>query len=277
MTKSWTPRRTNRRYEKAGSIALSQVPLRQAPRSLRASRRLRRGLWFLLALAIAVGGPAVWLAADARFYVYRAQVVGTSRLSHRAIFEASGLKGLHILWARSADIEEGVLAEFPSLERARAACRFPANCTVSVLERQPRVLWNDDGQLWWIDEDGAIFPARGGWEETQAATEAAERWLVAGPLPQDDEGGLDGRVRVALTELWASGEDAPTDYDYSPDHGLSFVGEHGWRVMVGRGSGMRQRLRLVEQLAAHLESRGVSPRFVDVRFPKAPCYSPTTG
>lgn len=274
MTKSWK-RPEKRYYDQAGSVVLNRVRLGQAPISLRRSRWMRIGLWGALALAIAAGALALWLAWDSRFYVYDAEVVGTRQLSPGALFEASGLEGLHILWARSAAVESKLLEAFPSLESASLSCSLPSDCTISVVERQPRVLWDDQGELWWIDEQGAIFSVNDEEASSEAANEAAGRWLVRGPLPRADEGNLDERVRVALTELWASGRDVPTEFTYESDRGLSFTDRRGWRVIVGRGSGMDERLRALEQLTAHLESNGITPAFVDVRFPQAPYYSQT--
>jgi hypothetical protein len=274
MTKSWK-RPRKRRYEQAGSVVLNQVRLGQAPISLRKSRWLHIGLWTTVALAIAAGALALWLTWDSRFYVYDAEVVGTRQLSSGELFRASRLEGLHILWARSAAIESHLLDEFPSLESVAVSCSLPSNCTISVVERQPRVLWNDQGELWWIDEEGTVFSAEDGEAGSDAANEAAGRWLVTGPLPRGEDGNLDEQVRVALTELWASGADIPTEFEYGPDRGLSFTDRHGWRVIVGRGSGMDERLRALERLTTHLESRGVTPLLVDVRFPKAPYYSGT--
>ena len=228
---------------------------------------------------------ALWLALDDRFYVYHVNVVGAVRVSPDEVFRASGLPGLHILWARSAEIEARVLTALPTLESARAVCGLQppapgaglpaASCTITVVERQPRVMWDEDGQLWWIDDAGVIFSAplslppiggdEGGWEG----------WLVRGPLPRDDDGRLDERVRVGLTELWTSGADVLPPFTYVPGRGLVFTDERGWRVIVGQGPGMAVRLQVLEWLAADLEARGLTPRFVDVRFSDAPYYSLT--
>jgi len=274
MTKSWK-RPKKRHYEQTGSVVLNKIRLGQAPISLRKSRWIRIGLWSALALAIAAGALALWLAQDRRFYVYEAEISGTRQLSPSTLFEASGLEGLHILWARSATVESTLLEAFPSLESVSVSCSLPSDCTIAVVERQPRVLWNDQGELWWIDEEGAVFSADDEGANSVAANEAAGRWLVKGPLPRGEDGNLDERVRVALKELWASGRDVPTEFTYEADRGLSFTDRHGWLVIVGRGSGMDERLQALARLAAHLESNGVTPAFVDVRFPEAPYYSRT--
>jgi hypothetical protein len=223
---------------------------------------------------VAAGALALWLTLDARFYVYAAEIAGARRVSHDEIFQASELMGLHILWAQPAAIEARILDRLPSLESAEVTCHLPSNCSIAVIERQPRVLWDEGGELWWIDEEGAVFSGHQG-ADLEAVNDAAERWLVTGPLPRNADGNLDEQVRVALTELWRSGEEVPTEFDYTVEHGLSFIDRHGWRVIIGQGSGMHQRLWVLDRVTAHLESRGVTPGFVDVRFPKAPYYSPT--
>lgn len=273
MTKSWK-RPPKRRYEHTGAVVLNQVRLGQAPISLRRLRWRHVGLWAIVVLIVAAGALAVWLTWDSRFYISDAEVVGTRQLASGDLFAASGLEGLHILWARPASIRARLLEEFPSLESVEVSCSLPSDCTISVVERQPRVLWDDQGEHWWIDEEGAVFRAQDGEGSPVDGTgEVAGRWLVRGPLPRGEDGNLDGQVRVALAELWGSGADVPTEFEYGPDRGLSFTDRHGWRVIVGRGSGMDERLRALECLTAHLESHGVTPLFVDVRFPKAPYYS----
>jgi len=99
--------------------------------------------------------------------------------------------------------------------------------------------------------------------------------MVQGPLPRDEDGRLDARVCVALNELWAAEANVSSLLDYVPGPGLVFTDERGWRVVVGQGPGMDERLRVLELLAADLEARGLTPQYVDVRFPDAPYYSLT--
>ena len=239
---------------------------------------LRRLRGLLLLVLVAAAAAALWLTLDDRFYIYHADVVGAARVSPDDIFRASGLPGFHILWVRAVEVEDRLLAAQPSIESAQVVCRLqlqslassaesPTKCTITVVERQPRMLWDDDGQLWWIDAEGVIFSADGDVEEM-----LSEGWLIRGPLPQGEDGQLDQRVRVALTELWATGVDMSLLY-YVPGRGLVFTDERGWRVIVGQGPGMERRLQVMERLVADLETRGLAPRFVDVRFANAPYYS----
>ncbi len=275
MTKSRKQgrRKKKRRFETAGTLILGRARVGRSSK-IRHSRFAIRHLLILSLVTMAVG--ALWLALDDRFYVYHVNVVGAVRVSPDEVFRASGLPGLHILWARSAEIEARVLTALPTLESARAVCGLQppapgtglpaALCTITVVERQPRVMWDEDGQLWWIDDAGVIFSAQG---------TLSEGWLVRGPLPRDDDGRLDERVRIGLAELWTSGADVSPPFTYVPGRGLVFTDERGWRVIVGQGPGMAMRLQVLEWLAADLEARGLTPRFVDVRFSDAPYYSLT--
>ena len=263
MTKAKRGRRKKgRRFEAAGVLVLGRSRVKRRPAASRVTSRWLRGALSLLLVAAMVG--ALWLGIDDRFYIYRADVVGAARVSPDEIFQASGLEGLHILWARSAEIEANILGALPNIESVQARCRLPADCAIVVVERQPRVLWDEDGLLWWIDADGVIFQAQGA---------LSEGWTVRGPLPRDGDGRLGERVRVALVELWATGEDVASVFDYVPSRGLVFSDERGWRVILGQGAGMTRRLQVLERLTTDLEARGLTPRFIDVRFADAPYYS----
>jgi hypothetical protein len=233
-----------------------------------------RALLVVALIAAAVLGA--WLGLDDRFYIQHADVTGTVRVSSGEVFRASGLSGLHILWARPSEIEKHILEALPTLESVRVKCTIPARCGISVIERQPKVIWEENGVVWWIDADGMIFqppmPLPSGTADTMGE---AQRWVVRGPLPRDEEGYLNDRVCVGLSELWATGSNVALAYEYMPGRGLMFIDEHGWPVFLGQGPGMAKRLSVLERLTDELETSGLTPLFVDVRFPDTPYYSLT--
>jgi cell division protein FtsQ len=262
MIKSRQQRKKKGRFETAGALALGRARIERAPAALGSTWRWAR---FVLVSALVVSVAAtLWVGLDDRFYVYRAEVTGVVHVSPEDVFQASGLKGLHILWARPTEIEARILAALPNLESVDVTCALPARCAIAVVERQPKTMWDEDGQLWWVDAEGVIFPA---------GEALAEGWLVRGPLPRDENGRLDERVRVALAELWAGGADVAPVLQYVPSRGLLLTDARGWRVFIGQGPGTSERLRVLVWLAADLQARGIVPRFVDVRFPDAPYYS----
>lgn len=265
MSKSSRGRRNKKRgFEAASALVLGRTRVRRRSKIRYSPFAIRYSLLLLLIVVVAV---ALWLALDDRFYVYHADVTGAARVAPEEVFRASGLLGLHAMWVRPAEVEARILAELPGIESAQVVCGLlDEECAIAVVERQPRMMWDEDGRSWWIDADGVVFPAPG---------TIPEGWLIQGPLPREEDGRLDERARVALAELWSLGADAPQPLYYAPGRGLTFTDERGYRVILGQGPGMAERWQVLELLAADLEARGLTPRFVDARFPDAPYYSLT--
>ncbi len=262
-------RRWKVRYNAAGIAVIGKGRTRRRPAASSLWKRRARALVYLLLAALTFGGA--WVGLDDRFYIRRegVEVRGTVRVSPDEVFQAAGLDGLHILWARSGRIERRLLASLPTLERAEVSCHLPAWCVVTVTERQPRMLWDEEGRWWWIDADGLLFSLA---PEEQGV--AAAGWTVQGPLPRDEDGRLAEPVRVALNGLWEAGQGVVTwTLSYAPEEGLSFVEERGWRVVLGEGPGMAERVATLARLNAFFASQAVTPTVVSVRFPDAPFYS----
>jgi hypothetical protein len=270
MAKSKRRRKKAQRFESVGVLVSGRARARRRPSALRWQTIRLRGLLFLLVGAVVA--CALWLALDSRFYIYEADVVGAVRLLPEEVFRASGLDGLHILWARPAEIEDLLLEALPTLESVQAKCHLPARCAIVVVERQPKVLWDDGGVLWWIDAEGVVFQPP---LSSSAGEDKSVGWTVRGSLPRDEQERLEEGVRIGLKELWATGTDVASAFEYDPERGLMFVNELGWRVILGEGGGMAKRLQVLERVTAELVAQGSTPRFVDVRFPDAPYYSLT--
>jgi len=214
---------------------------------------------------IALLGLVLWFAFSPQFYVTSAQVVGAQRVPPQAIFAASGLQRLHILWANPRAAERRILENIPSIERARVSCQLPARCVIAVTEREVMAAWEQGGVYYWVDRAGGAFPAAGPLEG---------KWRVSGPIPTDEKGLVVRDVLVGLEELERLGV-RPGPVLYRPGRGLVLEDPAGWRVVVGQGTGMARRLQVYLKIRAHLVAKGITPRFVDVRFPDAPYYSVT--
>ncbi|MCS7282749.1 MAG: FtsQ-type POTRA domain-containing protein [Anaerolineae bacterium] len=214
---------------------------------------------------IALLGLILWFAFSPQFYVTNAEVVGAQRVPAEAIFAASGLQNLHILWANPRAAAQRILETVPSIERVEVSCRLPARCAIAVKEREVMAVWEQEGTYSWVDPAGGAFPGTG---------PVAGKWLVSGPLPLNEQGRVDPDVLVGLEELERLGF-RPGRVSYRPGRGLVLEDPAGWRVIVGEGTGMERRIWVYLKIRAHLLERGIHPRFVDVRFPEAPYYSVT--
>ena len=254
------------RYHAARPLVLGRARVSQAAGPARRwVRWVQVGICSVLTL---VAGLALWLTIDDRFYILDLDVTGNARTPDGVVGQASEIAGLHIFWVRSDEVSERIVQAVPGIEAADVVCRLPAACTIQVIERQPKVTWIDaeQGASWWVDDEGVVFPAAG---------VDSEGWAVRGPLPVDEDGRLQESMRAALAELWAADNNVPQSFDYVPGRGLTFNDPRGWQVVLGTGSGMMQRMQVLDLLTARLAARGVSPKYVDVRFPEAPYYSIT--
>lgn len=266
--------RTWQQFERAGMLILGQTHARRPSLALRQLQQvLRQVLPWIIGAFIIVGAAASWLTLDDRFYIYQAEVKGAQILSQEEIVQASGLKGLHILWARPSRVEAKLLNLLPTVKSAAVNCKLSAICTIRVVERQPLVTWKDEGKSWWIDAEGFIFPVESVEDEEWRMENG--RWVIYGPLQRDDDekGQLSEDLCAAISELELVRAEMPSELEYTPGRGLMFIDEKGWRVILGEGPGMTERILAWKHLKGYLEARNLEPRFVDVRFPNAPYYS----
>ncbi len=255
-----------RRGSRRGRQGFRQsVPLVIGGRVAGPQRAARPAATLGLMGGLALVGVVLWFAFSPQFYVTHARVVGAQRVPAEAIFAASGLQRLHILWANPRAAERRILETVPSVERARVSCGLPARCVITVAEREPVAAWEQGGTYYWVDRAGGAFPGPGPLEG---------KWRVSGPLPTDEKGRVAQDVLVGLGELERLGV-RPGPILYRPGRGLVLEDPAGWRVVLGQGTGMARRLQVYLKIRAHLLEKGITPKFVDVRFPDAPYYSVT--
>jgi hypothetical protein len=61
-------------------------------------------------------------------------------------------------------------------------------------------------------------------------------------------------------------------YKYTTEHGLEFQSERGFPVYLGLGDNMADRAMMWKAVDAELDGQGVTPQFVDLRYPVAPYF-----
>ncbi len=256
-----------RRYYRTAALLGAQPMSRQRRKSLRLpdvhlSRRAALGLASLLLLLL-------WLWLDGNWYVAveRLQVEGAEPARIAEIATASGVLGRHILWVDAGAVAEQVAA-LPAVRNARVERRlYPAGCRILVEEREPVLLWKDEGGgQWWLSEDGTLF----------RPVDQRPLPSISGPLPREAE----ERVKV-LRSVHALLTAAPSlaNLGYNARYGLVWSDEEGREIVFGLGDGavMRRRVTVYRALVADLDRRGLFPLVIDVRFPQAPVYAMDRG
>ena len=77
---------------------------------------------------------------------------------------------------------------------------------------------------------------------------------------------------VTAVEALARLQPGVRAYQYSDQYGLSFRNAYGWLVRLGEGPEIGTKLQVLDALTEHLASQGITPVYLDVRYPAAPYY-----
>ena len=214
-------------------------------------------------LLLALGWLAYQLFATDAFYVYEAGVVGNQLVPAEEIYQNSGLEGMSIFWINPAQIEATIVS-LPNIKEARVHCGLPDRVTIEVVERQPQVIWQQGEKRYWIDEEGAVLPARGDLPEATVIVDLDERPVQPGDRvdPQVIAGAQ--KLRSLLPEL--------TTVQYASRTGISFRSEQGWPIYLGQGEDIEQKVAIMKAMLQEIAAKGVQPQFIDLRFKGSPYY-----
>lgn len=243
------------------SLALPGVQLRPGWRLLS----------FTLVVLLAVALYLLWTMPQFRVVV--AQVSGNQRLTADEINAVLGLNGRPIFLLSPADIEAQALRNYPELASVTASVSLPNRVSIAVVERQPVILWQQDGSYTWIDADGVAFRPRG-----EAAGLVVVQALAAPPAPPVlDPDSLAARPYISAETVNAILTLAPfappgTPILYDPQKGLSWNDGRGWQAVFGSGQDMAVKVRIYQALVDSLVGRGIRPVLINVAYYKAPFY-----
>lgn len=260
-------RPTYRRYEATAQLLPSARSRAATPRrALRQAQipALDRPRLMSLALLAAIALAGVWIGFDDAFYVHGVSVTGNARVLAAEIVAGSRLAGQHALWINPGDAEAALLRAVPSLETARVTCALPADCSIEVTERRPFAAWRWGQAEVWIDRTGLVFAARGD------APDAITIDAVDAPIWVPGQR-LEPELLTAIAAATAALPDVRA-YRYSTGRGLEFDDPSGFPVYLGVGSDMIDRVTVWRAIRQDLTERGLTPSYIDVRFPLAPYY-----
>lgn len=233
-----------------------------------------RWISFLL-LAACIAGLYALLTADA-FLVRQAQVQvsGNSRISGAEIVGLlSGMGGPSAL-LNPLQIEYNVLTAYPDIETISVSVELPASVSITLVERQPIIAWQQNNQLVWVDAKGFAFPPRGIVDGLVSV--AAEG---APPAPTQDLTQTIGARAFLKPDLAASiATLAPyvpqgATLIYDPTYGLGWSDPRGWQAFFGQTNGeVELKLKVYQAMVETLNRRGIRPSLISVEFPDAPFY-----
>lgn len=281
-----TARRRRRRNRR-----LVAVPVSSVKGFIFSARWISLLIFGLCAAALALIGM------DEGFYLKLVPVEGAASIPPAEVVAASGLGGAHI-FAVEPQLAAQRVAELPGVISATVALEWPNQAVIQIREESPVAIWEQNGQRYWVNDDGELVPARidipgllhiiaegpapnpdavedvafetntgeaaeteTSDEDVQGAGAAAERPVLFVPQPV-----LKGALQ--LKELRPNIE----ALNYDPGAGLSYQDGRGWRAYFGTGTDMAQKLVVYETLVERLVAEGITPQYVSVQNQEKPYY-----
>ena len=204
------------------------------------------------------------------------QVLGNYFVASEEIIETLDLSGEMIFTLQPEEIKRRLLLTHPSLKSAEITISLPNIVNVSVTERQPVLIWQQDGRMAWIDEEGIAFFAHGQVEglitvnalgtPPAPAMDMAARNLWTPPAYIDPDVVAALRALIPYVPQGAA-------ITYDPNLGLGWLDPSGWMVELGditQDFGLK--LRLYETITNWIVANNIQPVLINVAYPQAPFY-----
>lgn len=165
----------------------------------------------------------------------------------------------------------------PGVRAVRVRCGLPADVTIEVAEREPVVLWRAtvQGRDWWLDKEGVVLPYHGdpSSPNTIFVVDYSDRHLEEGVLVEP-AGLIDSVLQLAAAMPQAR------LFFFSADRGLSYrqqASGRDWMVYVGTSDSLGRKIQAVDVITDYLTASGISPAYIDVRWPDRPVYGMAGG
>ncbi len=227
--------------------------------------------------------------------LYRVQEItlqGNTYLESDVVNRVLAVSGEPIFAVSPRELEAELHKAFPGLlTEASVRVGLPAKVYVTVSEREPVLVWEQDDETLWIDAGGYAFAPAG--ENPGLITVSAQ---TAPPTPlavQDQPEGaanpedeIDPLLEVLSPKLFLSPETVAGllkfhEIAHRTDH-LTYDAEHGfgwhdqkrdWDVYLGVDlSNVAEKLNMYYVIRSHLHKQGIRPVMVSVEHLHAPYY-----
>jgi hypothetical protein len=227
--------------------------------------------------------------------VTAAHITGNQRIPTDEINGVLGLSGYPVFMLTPNQLEARVLHNYPELAAVKASISLPNVVTVNVTERQPIIMWQQDGDYTWIDETGTAFRPRGEAPGLIVVQALSAPPAPPKPAPLDSQAGESTPTEQALTSASAdqTSGTAPfiseetikalialapyvppgTPILYDSATGLSWTDGRGWHAVFGlSGDDTETKVRVYQAMVDWLTQRGIRPILINVAYPSAPFY-----
>lgn len=243
-----------------------------------AAMRLR-GSWRFASFLIAIVLSAViyLVLTLPYFHVPNATVLGNTRMTREEIDSVLGITGKSIFMVQPQDVAARIRMNYPELAAVEVNVYLPNHVYVTVTERQPVILWQQDNGYTWIDPTGVAFRPRG--EATGLVSVIGLTTPPVGIASVDDPFSPPPFMEEELVNailVLSPNVPAGSTMIFDPSYGLGWNDPRGWQAFFGTSAkDMALKVRVYQSLVDSLASRGRIPVFISVVYPDAPFYRMT--
>lgn len=267
------PRKTQKRRFNV-SLGLPEIHLSKPNIALPNFRLNANWRFVSLITALLLGITLYGLFALPYFYVPQATVLGNNRLTREEINAVSGVTNQSIFFIQPEEVQKNILMNYPELISAEVKVYLPNHVYITIAERTPLILWQQNGGYTWIDATGVAFRPRGVAENLLVvnAIDTPPAGIPAdnGPTPYIQKDLVD-----AIT-LLSSVKPADATLTFSLADGLHWRDPRGWVAAFGSSAhDMPLKIRVYQALVDSLIASRKIPSYINVVHPDAPFYRMT--
>ncbi|MDX2163298.1 MAG: FtsQ-type POTRA domain-containing protein [bacterium] len=224
----------------------------------------------VLAMLILLG---IFFISDA-YYVHNVAIVGRETMTDAEVYALARIADTHVFWVDPAQVRRSLL-ESPSIADAQVAVTWNNPMVIITLqEREPALVWEQNGVITWIDVQGRVMEQRG--ERPELLRVVAEDASLADgetplPIEQIEADIVNGALQ--LRELLPERR----ELRFTTVLGLGFVDPGGWEAWFGTGTDMPEKVLIYNAIIANLQGRSIQPGVVNLTNPDAPFYTARAG
>ena len=211
------------------------------------------------------------------FSVENIDITGLVHLSDEEVDNAANVIGKSIIFVDPEQLAQRLQAAFPELENISVETEIPNKVNVNLVEHQPVLAWQQEGQTYWIDENGAAYLPHS--DENPGIIVQADGLIISSPAASEEL--LEGEeqelkipaelVNAVLTLSKELPENSLITYD--SQHGLGWFDPRGLQVYFGAdGEDMSMKWKVYSKTFNRLKKAGIRPALISVEYVHAPYY-----
>jgi hypothetical protein len=231
--------------------------------------------WISFFLLLACLGLIYGMYTSEVYLINKVTVIGNQRIQADELEMALGIWNEPAFTVNPAQIEYNLLASYPELISAQVQVSLPAEIIIQVRERIPVLVWQQAGQVTWVDAQGYAFPPRGVADGLVVVQAAGTPFLPANFDMSQTLGARAFMTPELATAIAALSPTMPEGASlvYDPEYGLGWQDPLGWQVYFGHsGTEMPVKLNVYLSMVDYLMKRDIQPALISVEYPSAPFY-----